>query len=208
MRILILSPHTDDCEVGCGGSIARWTEEGHDVHVLCFSAAVVSLPPGFGPGTTNEEFYKSMQVFGLFDKAVLTNYPTREFPAWAQQIRQKLVDKKDRFEPDLVVGPSSTDCHQDHAVVHEEMVRVFKRDASIICYEAPWNQTLTHTQHFVRLTRAHMAKKHEAMQHYQSQIFKGSGYFDPEHTMGLARVRGVQCNADYAEAFEVIRWMK
>ena len=48
-RVLVLAPHTDDAELGCGGTIARLLRDGVDVFVAAFSTAEESLPPGAAP---------------------------------------------------------------------------------------------------------------------------------------------------------------
>ena len=45
-RVLVMSPHTDDAELGCGGTMARWIEEGAEVYEAAFSTAELSLPEG------------------------------------------------------------------------------------------------------------------------------------------------------------------
>src|SRR5882672_12655752 len=48
-RALVLAPHTDDGEFGCGGTMARLVEAGADVRYVAFSIATKSLPDGFAP---------------------------------------------------------------------------------------------------------------------------------------------------------------
>ena len=45
-RILVLAPHTDDGEFGCGGSIAKFINEGRQVYYVAFSTAEKSVPAG------------------------------------------------------------------------------------------------------------------------------------------------------------------
>ena len=55
-KILILSPHTDDAELGCGGAIARFVEEKKDILWYAFSTAEDSLPQGCHKDTLRNEF--------------------------------------------------------------------------------------------------------------------------------------------------------
>ena len=123
-----------------------------------------------------------------------------------QEVLDHLVRVRSQFRPDIVIGPSLHDYHQDHQVVANEMVRAFKASASIISYELPWNNVRFDDQLFVTLTEEHMRKKWEALQIYRSQLMKDRTYFEEEFVYGTARMHGVQCNERYAEAFEVIRW--
>src|SRR5690348_12775116 len=64
-RVLVLAPHTDDAELGCGGTIARLLRMGTTVFVAAFSTAEESLPPGAVPTRLRDEFLSSMKVLGV-----------------------------------------------------------------------------------------------------------------------------------------------
>jgi hypothetical protein len=87
------------------------------------------------------------------------------------------------------------------------MIRAFKTTSSIICYEMPWNHLSFNTQLFVRLDKHHIERKMDLLKHYKSQLELQRPYFSEEFIYGLAKTRGIQCNSEYAEAFEVLRWM-
>ena len=87
------------------------------------------------------------------------------------------------------------------------MVRAFKTHSSILCYELPWNNVTFNTQYFEKLTKEQINKKVDLLSCYKSQVIKNRNYFDKDFIFGLARTRGVQINTDYAESFEVIRWI-
>ncbi len=80
--------------------------------------------------------------------------------------------------------------------------------SSIISYELPWNHINFSTKMFIRCKKEYMLKKMELLSCYKSQVEKQRGYFSKEFIMGLAKTRGVQINSDFAEAFEVIRWIQ
>ena len=83
-------------------------------------------------------------------------------------------------------------------------MRAFK-ECTILGYEQPWNNITFDTTAFVLLEDRHLRKKIEALNCYESQRCRA--YFDDDFIQSLARTRGVQINACYAEAFEVIRWV-
>jgi len=206
-RILLLSPHTDDVELGCGGSVAKFIEEGNEILWIPFSVAEDSLPTGLPKDTLAYEFKKVMECYGLSEKSYeILGYQVRHMDRYRQEILEHLVRIRRDFSPEIVIGPSVNDHHQDHQVVANEMIRAFKSSSSIICYELPWNHVRFDTQLFVTLTEEHMNRKWQALQEYRSQIIGNKGYFDREFIFGAARLRGVQCNQRYAEAFEVVRW--
>lgn len=208
MKMLILSPHTDDAELGCGGSIVKFLDEGHKIYWAVFSTAEESLPEGMPKDTLRNEFCSVIGNLGLKEKNCLVyNFQVRSLHEHRQEILEELVKMKDSFDPDMVIGPSVNDLHQDHQVIANEMIRAFKTQSSIICYELPWNHISFMTQLFIKLKKDDIARKCQILDEYQSQIMKNKLYFSKQFIYGLAKTRGVQCNAKFAEAFEVVRWM-
>jgi LmbE family N-acetylglucosaminyl deacetylase len=155
-----------------------------------------------------KEFVAVMGNLGMSEKDYeVFGFGVRHLAEHRQEILDKLVQVRKHFQPDIVIGPSLKDFHQDHNVVANEMVRAFKASSSIICYELPWNHVTFDTQLFVRLGREHISRKTEILNNYESQLIGGKNYLSEDFVYGLARVRGLQCNSEYAEAFEVVRWM-
>ena len=204
MNVLILSPHTDDSELGAGGTVSRLSAAGHDLYYVAFSSCDDSLPER-DAGMLEAEFERVMDVVDPIEYFVL-DYRVRRFNERRQDVLEDLVAIRDDVQPDLVIGPSLEDYHQDHVVVANEMVRAFKTESSIITYELPWNHVNFESQLFYRLDSTHVADKIDQLSNYESQIAKQRPYFRDEFIRGLAAVRGVQCGARYAEAFSVIRW--
>jgi LmbE family N-acetylglucosaminyl deacetylase len=208
MNILILSPHTDDAELGCGGSIAKFVEEGHNLFWVVFSTAEDSLPKNLPKDTLKKEFLNVLHDIGIKEnKYEIFNYKVRNLHKHRQEILENLITIRKTFTPDLVIGPSINDYHQDHQVVANEMIRAFKTTSSIISYELPWNHITFNTQLFVKLKDKHLSKKYNRLRKYESQFLLNKSYFSEDFIYGFASTRGIQCNSKYAEAFEVIRWM-
>lgn len=207
-KILILSPHTDDAELGCGGSISKFVEERYEIFWIVFSTAEESSPKDLPKDTLKKEFLSVIKGLGLKERNYkIYTFKVRHLHENRQDVLEELIKIRNDFNPDLVVIPSLNDYHQDHRVVANEAVRAFKTKASIIGYELPWNHVTFDTNLFIKLDKHHVEKKFELLQNYKSQFAKERNYFSREYVFGLAKVRGTQCNADYAEAFEVIRWM-
>jgi len=204
-KVLVLAPHTDDGELGCGGSIARKIEEGAEVMYVAFSICTRSLPEGWDPMTLAHEVKAATKILGLKEEnLVLFDYDVRRFKEFRQDILEELVKLKKRFDPDLVFVPTPSDIHQDHQVISEEGLRAFK-NTSIVGYELPWNNISFNTRSFIKLEPRHLDKKIEALKEYKSQ--KHRTYLNEEFIKSLAITRGVQISTKYAEAFEVIRWI-
>lgn len=204
-RILILSPHTDDGELGCGGSIARFIEEGMEVFYVALSACEKSVPDEYPPDILKKEVKNATRILGIdHSNLLLYDFEVREFPMLRQKILNTLIEIREEIRPDSVFTPSTYDTHQDHRVTREETLRAFKI-CTIFGYEQPWNNITFDTTAFIKLDERHIAKKVEALNCYKSQ--KNRVYLNEEFIRSLARTRGVQINSEYAEAFEVIRWI-
>lgn len=202
-KILILAPHPDDGELGCGGAIARFCQEKREVHYAAFSPCRKSLPAGSPEDLLEKECKLAVQQLGLHPaKLLFYDFEVREFPAKRQDILEELVSLNKYIQPDLVIVPGSTDIHQDHQVIHQEALRAFKK-SSILGYELPWNQHQFNSNFFIRLNPEHIERKIKALGCYESQGHRD--YMQDDFIRSLARVRGVQCNAAFAEAFEVAR---
>ncbi len=204
-KVLILAPHTDDGEFGCGGTMARLLAEGAEVHYAAFSSAEKSLPPGADPGTLVRELRAAMRSLGVRDQWLhVLDYGVRDFPEHRQAILDDLLKLKAAVGPDLVLLPSVNDTHQDHQTLAHEGFRAFK-DRTILGYEIPWNNRTFNTESFVLLERAHVDAKVAALQCYQSQLDRF--YANENFVRSLAVTRGTQIGASFAEAFEVVRWV-
>ncbi len=206
-KILVLGPHTDDGEFGCGGAIAKFIEDGKDVYYVTFSIAEESVPEGLPKDILLTEVKKASQVLGIKEENLINfRYRVRHFPQFRQDILEDLVKLRNQIHPDLVFLPSKDDVHQDHQTIYAEGLRAFKF-TRILSYEMPWNNLTITTNSFVLLEDHHIEKKIEAIECYQSQVNAGRRYANEEFVKSLARTRGVQSGVHYAEAFEVIRWL-
>jgi LmbE family N-acetylglucosaminyl deacetylase len=204
-RVLVLSPHTDDAELGCGGTIVRLLEHGAEITVAAFSLAKESLPPGSAPDRLRGEFLRAMKTIGIDpQRTVVYDFPVRRFSHQRQELLDELVELRRKVNPDVVFVTSSTDVHQDHQVLHNEALRTFK-DNTLWGYELPWNSLRFTPQAFVTLKQDHLDHKWAALQAYESQLELQRPYFSKEFIESLARVRGMQVRAQFAEAFEVVR---
>jgi N-acetylglucosamine malate deacetylase 1 len=205
-RILVLAPHTDDAELGCGGSIVRLLESNRDVYIAAFSTAEESLPLNASPSTLRDEFFEATRLAGIPQKNVFVyGYAVRRLSYFRQDVLEELVKLRREINPDMVLLPSGRDLHQDHQVVYAEGLRAFK-DITVWGYELPWNHITFSAQAFVTLERHHLEAKWRILEAYRSQLVDlGRSYFSWEFIEALARVRGTQVKAEYAEAFEVVR---
>lgn len=204
-RILILAPHTDDGEFGCGASIAKWIKEGKQVYYATFSACKQSVLPQFPDDILITEVKEATASLGIPAKHLfLYDYNVRTFNYHRQDILDDLIKLREKLKPDLILMPSMHDIHQDHKTIFEEGLRAFKFN-SILCYEMPWNNLNFNTSCFSILSEDDVKMKINALKKYQSQAHRP--YAKEEFIRGLAIARGVQINTNFAETFEVLRWL-
>jgi N-acetylglucosamine malate deacetylase 1 len=204
-RILVLAPHTDDGEFGCGASISKLIEQGNTVVYMAFSACQQSVLPQFPQDILITEVKQATNTLGIFEKnLILLNYEVRTFNYRRQEILDDILRVKKDVNPEIVFMPSLGDIHQDHFTITNEGIRAFKF-SSILCYELPWNNFSFNTSCFITVSKSQLDKKCEALSQYKSQAHRP--YASKEFISSLAKVRGVQSGGEYAESFELIRWL-
>ena len=197
--IIAVAPHIDDVELGAGATI----------HQLAKSNAVhyvgLSLPSLVKRDLFMEEFAKSSRILGIDPShVILRDFDTRNLFDARGEILQLLYDLNQKLKPDLVLLPNSQDIHQSHEVVFAEGRRAFKY-TNVLGYELPWNSIEFSMDVFVTVSKADVDAKIAAINAYHSQ--KHRMFFSNDIVGDLARVRGKQVGRDYAECFELVRFI-
>lgn len=199
LRVLCLGAHSDDIEIGVGGTILSLVEAHVDLQVSwCVCSA---------NGLRADEAEASANAFleGATDYHVeFGNFTDSYFPAQSQSIKHWMADIRTRVTPDIIFTHSRDDAHQDHREVSQLTWNLF-RDHLILEYEIPkWDGDLTRPNTYVPIERETMQKKISLLlAHFGSQ--RSKDWFDPETFKALARLRGMECRAPerYAEAFHL-----
>ena len=202
-KVLILAPHTDDGEFGCGGTINKLLAEGNEVYYVAFSACQQSVLPQFPSDILITEVKSATLKLGIKpENVILFDYDVRTFNYRRQDILDDLIRLRSKIKPDVVFLPALTDLHQDHRTIAEEGLRAFKF-CTVLAYEMPWNNITFTTSTFVMLSEDNIKAKVEALGEYKSQAHRS--YANEEFIRALAVTRGVQIVQRYAETFEVLR---
>jgi LmbE family N-acetylglucosaminyl deacetylase len=186
--LLLLGAHSDDIEIGCGGTILTLLERhpGARVHWVVFSAR----------GERAEEARAAAKRFlAGAGSAEVTLHTFRDgfFPAEFTALKEVFEGLK-AVKPDLVLTHRRADHHQDHRTLAELTWNTF-RSHLVLEYEVPkYDPDLGNPNLFVPLDRAAAEAKVAAlMAHFGSQ--RSRAWFTPETFLGLMRLRGVQCAA-------------
>jgi len=192
--VLVLSPHTDDGELGAGGTISKLVEYGSEITYLAFSAPRDIL---------KKECEEALKILGV-KKFDIFDFKTRHFPTFRQEILELLFNYSQKNKIDLVLTPSTQDLHQDHKTMTDEALRAFKY-STIFGYELPWNNIYFRENCFISLEERHVKNKLNALECYNTQ--KKRQYFKKEYLKSVLRSKGIQIGKKYAEAFEVIKFV-
>lgn len=201
--VLVLAPHTDDGELGCGATISKLVRQGVDIHYVAFSSCKDSLPPGAEPDCLIKEMYSATKVLGIpHEKVHCLDFRVRHFEEDRQQILDSMLELNRKIKPDIVISPSVHDIHQDHVTIAKECLRAFKK-ITILQYEVPWNNFTFDNQLFSCVDEIDVQKKIEAVNCYLSQ--RDRDYAGEEFIKGLLITHGVQIGHRFAEVFEIPR---
>ena len=198
-NILVLAPHTDDGELGCGATMAKYIAEGKSVTYIAFTSCWQSLPENLPKDTLLTECRSATKLLGI-NQIQFFDFEVRQLPFHRQESLEQLIKIKKELKPETVFIPAKNDVHQDHQVIYSEGLRAFK-NSKVLGYELPWNNLRFQPGYFEKITEAQLELKQAALQEYRSQADRK--YMSREFIRSLAVVRGIQCNAALAEAFEV-----
>ncbi len=197
LTVLCLGAHSDDIEIGAGGTIISLIAAGVrlSVHWCVLSAT--------GPRAAEAKASAQAFLSGAEDARIqLGDFEDSYFPEQMRAIKQWLIELRGRVAPDVVLTHTRKDAHQDHRAVNQLTWNIF-RDHLVLEYEIPkWDGDLGQPNAYVPLTKEVMERKISLLrEHFGTQ--RSKDWFDRGTFQGLARLRGMECRApdQYAEAF-------
>jgi LmbE family N-acetylglucosaminyl deacetylase len=192
LSVLAIGAHPDDIEIGAGGLLLSLAQSG-------LRARYVVLT---GTAERHQEARAAAHAFmpGADLTIDLHQLPEGRLPAAWASVKEILEETARSCLPDVVIAPSPDDAHQDHRTIGEIMPTVF-RDQLYLAYEIPkWDGDLSRPSMYVPLSDDTARRKVELLHKcFPSQ--EGRDWWDDEVFLGLARLRGMECRARYAEAF-------
>lgn len=197
LRVLCLGAHSDDIEIGCGGTVLKLAETRRraEFHWVVFSA-------------TPEREREARRSAAAFLKGALRRDVSVErfrdgyFPYVGAQIKEHFESLKKKVAPDLIFTHYRSDLHQDHRLVSELTYNTF-RDHLILEYEIPkFDGDLGTPNAFSDLGRGTCLRKVKYLTRYFTSQ-RSNSWFGEETFLSLMRIRGIECNASegLAEAF-------
>ncbi len=194
-KLLLLGAHSDDIEIGAGGTVLRLLRRYPDasVHWVVFSADQQRA----------SEAKASADLFlgaALEREVVIKDFRDGYFPFDGAEIKDQFELLKSRIDPDLIFTHSHEDAHQDHRTICSFTWNTFRQQA-ILEYEIPkWDGDLGRPNLYVPLNQdACEEKLGYIMESFQSQ--RKRNWFTEDTFWSLLRLRGVESQHKYAEAF-------
>ncbi|HEY0181304.1 MAG TPA: PIG-L deacetylase family protein [Rhodopila sp.] len=203
VSVLCLGAHSDDIEIGAGGTILSWIAMGVRLHVhwCVFSAS--------GPRAAEAETSAAALLAGAASAEIeLMAFRDGFFPYQGSEVKERMEDVKRRVRPDVIFTHRREDAHQDHREIARLTSNSF-RDHLILEYEIPkWDGDLGQPNFYWPLSRTVLDRKLQLL-HAAFGTQRAKDWFDADVFRGLARLRGMECRAPdaYAEAFVIRKAM-
>jgi LmbE family N-acetylglucosaminyl deacetylase len=194
LSVLAIGAHPDDIEIGGGGLLLGLAESqpGLTVRYVVLTGT---------PGRQAEARHAASAFLPGAELTVeLHDLPEGRLPAAWGAAKELLEEVARSGMPDLILAPSAADAHQDHRTIAELVPTVF-RDQLCLGYEIPkWDGDMGRPAMYFPMTEDAGRRKVELLHKcFPSQ--RGRDWWDDEVFLGLARLRGMECRARYAEAF-------
>lgn len=197
LKVLCIGAHSDDIEIGCGGTLLEWQRQGQPIEVdwLVLTAR----------GEREAEARRSARA--MLRRAERLSLHLGDFrdgflPAQYEEVKAFFESVRREVQPDLVFTHRLEDRHQDHRLAAELTWNTW-RDQLVLEYEIPkYEGDLGQPSLYVPLAQATARRKAEHLQrHFGTQ--RSKGWFSDDTFLGLSRLRGIECRAPggHAEAF-------
>jgi LmbE family N-acetylglucosaminyl deacetylase len=198
LAVLAIGAHPDDIEIGAGGTLLS----------LAASHPGLTVTYVVLTGSPERQLEAQAAAAAFTPGAELTitlhDLPEGRLPAAWAEAKDVLEGVASGCRPDLILAPGAGDAHQDHAAIGQIVPTVF-RDQLCLSYEIPkWDGDLGRPSYYVPMTAETARRKVELLHKcYPSQHSRD--WWDDEVFLGLARLRGMECRARYAEAFSAAK---
>lgn len=216
-RILIVAPHPDDETLGVGGTIAKYSDQGHEVNILTVSGHLPPLYKREDYEKTLEEAYRAFKILGVTTSVFLELPATMIGDLPLHDLNSKIFNIVNDFNPHIVFCPYP-DRHLDHRLVFDSVMVATRpigigRNIEIVAAyetlsETHWNAPHIEpnfTPNWVIDISDSIKKKIEALKCYESQISEFPGPRSVESLEALAKFRGTQAGFSYGEGMHIIR---
>lgn len=210
MKILCIAAHYDDAEIGCGGTLAKWSGQGHDVNIMVLTESGYFDESGKkirDAGKAHEEGRSAARLLG----AKLVE-PETSFPVFSlsncDEVRQQLIKAIKEMDIDTVLCHWDGDVHADHSSLAAATLMCARHVPRVLMYKSnyydgtkPFNPS-----YYVDISGS-ISVKIDAIKKYESEFIR-AGEKWIEYIKAQHRLNGLKVGVQYAEAFEAVRFLE
>ena len=200
MKVLAIGAHPDDIEVGCAGTLMKYSKYGHEIFLLIMTEG----HKGGDAKLRREEQYKAAEV--LKPKEVMwAGYKDTELSPNMNELVHDIEIVLNKIKPDFIFANYGDDTHQDHRALCRAIVSATRYVRNVLFYETPTTHDFSPTV-FVNI-RETIEEKYSMLLAHQSQVMKTNieGLSIVDVAKSTAIFRGIQGRVQYAEAFIPLR---
>ena len=219
MNILVFSAHPDDAEIGMGATISKLSKSKNNIIIVYFNTGLDAR--GRQTKDKHEDMTSSMKrsckILGV-KKYHIENFPDNQFDTIPLLMIIKTVEKYlEKYDPVAVYTHSTSELNIDHQIIHRAVITacrptVFPNIKKLLCFSVPEttinNPDVRFMPNFYEiLTADNMAKKISSLNQYESELRE---YPHPRSELGIMKIAerdGIEVNCEYAERFEIARWI-
>ncbi len=205
-KILCISAHMDDIELGCGGLI-KTLEGKSEIWVLALSKDRKDSNGNVQEIRDLQEQYLALKHLGISTERFISSegITGQLFPEYRQKILEEMYRVKALINPDIIITTSMNDVHQDHRIVCQCAQKAFSRSTRL-SYEIINATNGFNPNLYFEISKKALIAKSAAVNAYKSQQDSNTtsaDYFSEEIITSLAIARGARQGMKYAECFEV-----
>jgi LmbE family N-acetylglucosaminyl deacetylase len=206
VKILFIGAHFDDIEIGCGGTVARIADKGHEIEAL------VVTHSGYCDENGNVVREKDVAAIeGMAGLSMLGVSTVSELGLNTGQVEYGLTlihlmeSFLKRCKPDIVFTHWVNDVHQDHSAIGRATLNVCRKSSSVLMYRSNWYRGVQNFNPRIFVdTEQYFKKKEKAILCHQSEVTKfGKDWLRFIEAQDAAV--GIEFGVKYAEAFEVVK---
>ncbi len=207
MNILAIGAHFDDVELGCGGSLLAWKDQGHVLTVFVATVSGYRDPQGNQIRSDEAARIEGIAVAKSMGATLIEGgFPHFELE-FSEPLNRKLIEILRDVKPDLVLTHWPDDTHPDHRALARASLHCCRRVSRVLLYCSNWYESDERfdPRFYVDIS-ATLEQKLELIELHQSENSRTRGAW-LEYTRAQAKLLGTKAGVEYAESFQVVKWL-